>query len=211
MHRVRSFSSWVGGAMLAVAAGAAAQDPEKAVPVPQAQSAGGQTVSGDSVDMDSAISPEKTFDRARLYIRKMRETLRRGEKRKEEAERQKDLIKLNCLNEKLSQAQSHLQDAEQSMSALSEALVRNDAAQRSHELSRIRILYQKVLVLSAEADNCGGEDSHYVGPTQIEVDVDPTVPQGDPTDPGLPTPNLTMPPPGVEEAASDSPHDNPEP
>lgn len=141
----------------------------------------------------------------------MRESLRRAEKKKEQAERQKDLIKLTCLNEKLSQAQSHMQDAEQSMSALSEALVRNDSAQRSHELSRIRILYQKVLVLSAEADNCSGEDSQYVGPTQTEVDVDPSIPQGDPTDPGLPTPNFAMPPPGVEEAASDSPPTTPIP
>ena len=87
--------------------------------------------------------------------------------------------------------------------------MRNDSAERNHEYSRIRILYQKVLVLGAEADNCVGEDSGYVGPSQIEVDVDPTIPQGDPTDPGLPTPNFTMPPPGVESAASDSPSDNP--
>lgn len=130
------------------------------------------------------------------------------EKKKELALQQKDLIKLNCLNEKISQGQGHVKEAEQALSALSEAIGRDDSEERVHELSRIRIYYQKVLVLSAEAENCAGEEASYVGGSQIEVEVDPTVPQGDPTDPGLPAPNFTMPPPGVEQAAPDSPFDN---
>lgn len=209
MSRVRSISSWAGGAVLAIAASAGAQDPEIAAQKAQQLSSGSaEQLKGKD---EGEVSPERQFEQAKAYLRKMQETVRRGEKKKQEAKKQKDLIKLNCLNEKISQAQAHMQDAEQSMSALSEALVRNDSAQRGHEFARIRIFYQKVLVLGAEADSCAGEDSGYVGPSQIEVDVDPTIPQGDPTDPGLPSPNFTTPPPGVEEAASDSPFDNPQP
>lgn len=200
--RMSSFlRSGIAALVLAVAASASAQDPGP----------GGEVDAGSAgIKKATDSSGDKMFEQAKVYLQKMQNALRRGEKQREDAKQQKDLIKLNCLGEKMLQAEGHLKESEQSLSALSDAVVRNDTAERNHESSRIRIFYQKVLVLSTEADNCAGDETAYVGPSQIEVEVDPTIPQGDPTDPGLPTPNFTMPPPGVE-APLDSPISNPSP
>ena len=201
MRHSRSLLTCIGGFVLVTAVSAAAQDSA------EKQTSGLNETPG--LVKDKGLSGKKQFDQAKSYMQKMQAAVRRDEKKKELALQQKDLIKLNCLNEKLSQGQGHVQEAEQALTALSEAIGHDDGEGRSHELSRIRIYYQKVLVLSAEAENCAGEEASYVGGSQIEVEVDPTVPQGDPTDPGLPTPNFTMPPPGVEQAAPDSPFANP--
>lgn len=204
MRQIRSIRTWIGGAVLVFTASATAQGPGMAAPDARDLR---------KVDMplgkEAEIGAEKMFEQAKMYMQKMQDTLRRGEKQREDAKRRKDLVKLNCLNEKLGQSAGHVRDAEQALVALSDAVVRNDSGERKHEFSRIRIYYQKVLVLGAEADNCAGEENSYVGPAQIEVDVDPTIPQGDPTDPGLPRPNFTTPPPGVEEAVVDSVSVNP--
>ena len=48
--------------------------------------------------------------------------MRRGEKQQSDAKKQKDLIKLNCLVDKLAQSQGQVHDAESGMAALSEAV-----------------------------------------------------------------------------------------
>jgi hypothetical protein len=40
--------------------------------------------------------------------------------------------------------------------------------------------------LGAEAENCIGEDLSFVGATRVDVDVDPNIPQNDPTQPPAP-------------------------
>ncbi len=197
-------------ALLTVGASAFAQDP--AAPKGLSAAQGPATIAKDDDKAGGDPGADRMFEQAKAYVAKMQGALHRGDKMREDAKKQKDLIKLNCLNEKLSQAQSQVSDAEQAMAALSEAVVRNDTAERRHEFQRLRIYYQKVLVLGAEADNCSGEEQGYVGPAQIEVDVDPTIPQGDPTDPGLPKPNSTAPPAGQQlEQMADSPDMNTNP
>lgn len=197
MLHIRSLRTWVAGFVLITAATAAAQDPEFArnpdQPTP--------TSAPQGIDPGA----EKTFEQAKVYVQKMQGVLKRGEKQRQTAQEQKDLVKLNCLNEKMNQATAHVKDAERALSDLGDAVVRSDTTGRLHEFSRIRIFYQKVLVLQAEANSCAGEDAGFVGPSQIEVEVDPTIPQGDPTDPGLPTPDNAMAPPGTEQAVQSSP------
>ena len=53
---------------------------------------------------------------------------------------------------------------------------------------------QKVTVLGAEAENCIGEDLSFVGATRVDVEVDPNIPQYDPTQPGSPFIDITRPP-----------------
>ena len=93
--------------------------------------------------------------------------------------------------------------------ALGEALSAGDRAEQSFELARIRIYQQKVATLMADADACAGDDGGVLGQNRTDVEIDPTIPKGDPTDPGLPSPTSAMAPPGIEEAATDSPSSNP--
>lgn len=153
--------------------------------------------------------PGQELYQGREAVQKMQESLRRAQRRRDEAKARKDQLKLNCLNDKLSKASAHVRDAEQSLGALGEALSAGDRAEQSFELARIRIYQQKVATLMADADACAGDDGGVLGQNRTDVEIDPTIPKGDPTDPGLPSPTSAMAPPGIEEAATDSPSSNP--
>ena len=112
----------------------------------------------------------------------------------DQAKREKDIIRLNCVTDKLVQARVNVNIGEQSMASLQESVTRSDAGESTHEFTRLTIVNQKVTVLGAEAENCIGEDLSFVGATRVDVEVDPNIPQYDPTQPGSPFIDITRPP-----------------
>jgi hypothetical protein len=111
----------------------------------------------------------------------------------EESRRQKDIIRINCLADKLVQVKASLNVADKSFTTMQDAISRQDEGAAFHEYTRITIVNQNVQVLSSEAEACVGEDLSYVGATRVDVDVE-GVPTGDPTEPGVPTPDVSRPP-----------------
>jgi len=111
----------------------------------------------------------------------IRNTEARISKLSNDASRKKDMVKINCLADKLSKVRGHIALASPALAALQTANDRGDAGARQHELTRITILSQKVAVLNTEAENCIGDDASYVGKTTVDVDVDPSIPEEDPT------------------------------
>jgi hypothetical protein len=126
---------------------------------------------------------------------KMGETRDRISRLSERAARDKDIVKLNCVNDKKAKVFGHLVIADEALEALKTALAHGDDGERAHEHSRITILYEKVNVLETEAEGCIGEDVSYVGPAAQSVEIDPSVPEEDPTEPVIPLPDVTRPPP----------------
>jgi hypothetical protein len=107
----------------------------------------------------------------------------------------KDLIKLNCVNDKLLQVKGHLRIAEDIKQQLQVAAAQGDAGARDHQFSKLTIIYQRVTVLGQEAEACVGEEISYVGETQVTVQEDPDIAGlGDPTEPD-PTPLTPVRPP----------------
>jgi hypothetical protein len=151
---------------------------------------------GDTVDLTKAasLSAKDSVAQARDYLTKMNNTQKRVISLQDRARKQKDVIKLNCVNDKLIQVNGHLAVSNQSMTALDGAVARGDDGARQHEFIRMTILYQKVVVLGTEAENCIGEDVSYVGQTTVDVEIDPNIPSDDPTQPQLPLPDVTRPP-----------------
>ena len=75
---------------------------------------------------------------------------------------------------------------DQSMAALNSDVASAATTPRAqHEFTRITILYQKVVTLGTEAEQCIGEDVSYVGATRVDVEIDPSIPDdgSDPTRP----------------------------
>ncbi len=140
------------------------------------------------------LSAGETASQARDYMGKMTDTQSRVIKLQDAAKKKKDVLKLTCVDDKLVQVRGHLAVANQSMTSLTGAISRGDDGARAHEFTRMTILYQKVLVLGTEAENCIGEDVSYVGATKVDVEVDPNVPSDDPTQPRLPLPEPSRPP-----------------
>jgi hypothetical protein len=147
-----------------------------------------------SVKQRPMLTAEEMVTQSREYAKNMNEVLKRIQVLQDQAKREKDIIRLNCVTDKVVQVRVNISIAEQSMAALQEAVTRNDEGERTHEFTRLTIVNQKVLVLGAEAENCIGEDLSFVGATRVDVEIDPNIPQYDPTQP--PAPGIDIERPG---------------
>jgi len=148
-----------------------------------------------SMKQRSTLSSQEMLGQGKEYFRAMNETLGHIQTLQETARRQKDIIKLNCVTDKLVQAKVNINIAEQAMTTLHETIAKNDEGGRTHEFTRLTIVNQKVLILGTEAENCIGEDLSFVGATRVDVEVDPNIPVTDPTVPPTPSVDLVRPPP----------------
>jgi hypothetical protein len=147
------------------------------------------TAPADQVDISAprraALSPQDMLNQGREYRAKMNEVVGRVQSRVEAARKQKDIIRVNCLLDKLAQVRGNLNIADQALQALSEAIGRADEGSSLHEYTRLTIVQQKVQVLETEAEACVGEDLSFVGATRVDVEVE-GIPPGDFTQPTVP-------------------------
>ncbi len=158
-----------------------------------AKSSGGAEVDI-SVGQKPTLTVDEMISQSRQYQQSMGQILQRIQALQETARKQKDIIKLNCVADKLVQTKVNVSIADQAMTALQENVARSDEGGRTHEFTRLTIINQKVLVLGAEAENCIGEDLSFVGATRIDIDIDPNIPRDDPTQPPSPTISIERPP-----------------
>jgi hypothetical protein len=103
-------------------------------------------------------------------LAKMREVLKRVVEVRGIAKRQKDIIKLNCVNDKLLQVKQLLNIAESSRTNLDASIADNDESGRYDYYTNIVYSHDQTLALGAEAENCIGEDLSYLGPSETTVE-----------------------------------------
>jgi hypothetical protein len=174
-----------------------AQAPAPDAPPAAAPPAPGGSPSGSvdlSVKQQPMLAPADMMSQSKDYFKTMGEVVKRIQVLQDQAKREKDIIRLNCVTDKLVQARVNVSIGEQSMAGLQDSVTRADAGESTHEFTRLTIVNQKVTVLGAEAENCIGEDLSFVGATRVDVEVDPNIPQYDPTQPGSPFIDITRPP-----------------
>jgi hypothetical protein len=152
------------------------------------------TTAGIDFRKSITLSPQETLAQSKDYYKKMLDTQKRIQQLQAKAKKDKDVVKLNCVNDKLTQVRGHMTVTDQSMASLNADIARGDDASRQHQFTRITILYQKVVTLGTEAEQCIGEDVSYVGATRVDVEIDPSIPPEDPTQPDLPVPDVQRPP-----------------
>lgn len=116
------------------------------------------------------LSPREMTANADKLIAKMREGLQKTVELQQVVRKQKDVIKLNCVNDKLLQLKQLLNIAEGARTDLTEAIAQGDENARYHEYSQIVITSEQVDGLVGEAQNCVGEELIYLGPTDVDVD-----------------------------------------
>jgi len=146
-----------------------------------------------AVKQRSTLTPEEMIKQGNEYFKSMTDISKRIAGLQEQSKRQKDIIRLNCVTDKLVEAKVNLTIAQQAMSALQENISRADEGGRTHEFTRLTIINQKVTVLGAEAENCIGEDLSFVGATRVDVEIDPNLPTTDVTQPPAPQIDVTRP------------------
>ncbi|AEI65384.1 hypothetical protein LILAB_17410 [Corallococcus macrosporus] len=126
----------------------------------------------------------------------MREVLRSVLGKVEEARRTRDVVKLNCANEKLTQIKGLLRISEQADVSLQEAVSRQEASSSEHEYTKVMIAQQKVTQLRGEAEECIGQLAFRTDENLfVEVEEPNNLPGGDPSRPLAPDLLLVRPPP----------------
>jgi hypothetical protein len=118
------------------------------------------------------VSDKEKLSQANGDLEQMRGVLKDVLKRLEEARNEKDVVKLNCVNEKLTQIKGLLKIAEQSDVALQESIAQGDEGSAQHEFAKVSIAKQKVDQLRAEAEQCIGQLAYVVDEkTQVTVET----------------------------------------
>ncbi len=111
------------------------------------------------------------------HVSKVKAALKQTLARVEEARNEKDIVKLNCVNEKLAQIKQILNVAEGAEVALQEAVAKSDPGSDA-EYSKIAIARGKADQLRAEAEECIGQLAFVVDEkTSVEVQQPEDLPQ----------------------------------
>ena len=142
------------------------------------------------VQQRPTLTPQEMTTGATEYRGRINAVIARIEGLIGEARRAKDIIRINCLTDKLVQSRASAGVAEKSSTTMGEAIGKGDQGSAFHEFTRITIINQNVQVLAAEAEACVGEELSYVGATRVDVEEpegpDPFPPTPTPEDPGRP-------------------------
>jgi hypothetical protein len=164
---------------------------------PTATPPAGATASPGTTQVRVQIGPGEMVQAADGYLKEMRKGMTRVVQAQEVARKQKDIIKINCVNDKLLQVKQLLNIGESAKTNLEESIARGDEDARYDWFSTLTIASEQVAQLVTEAENCIGEDLSYLGPSDITVEGgdepdDPTLPP-DPTLPEVDLPPVASP------------------
>lgn len=147
-----------------------------------------------TVPQRADLSPQDMLTQAQTYRVNMLQTTQRLNQMVEESRRQKDVIRLNCLTDKVVESNANMNILEKALLSLQDAAARNNQADATHEFTRVTIVNQKVQILGAEAEGCVGEELQFVGATKVDVEVSPDVRDDDTTQPTQVDPGFERPP-----------------
>ncbi len=86
---------------------------------------------------------------------------------------ERDVMKLNCINEKVSAIKGFLKIAEKAQVELDAAIASGDEKAQLHQSKLIMLASDRVQVLGEETESCVGEVTQYSGDTQLEGEIDP--------------------------------------
>lgn len=135
----------------------------------------------DAVDASKVADPEKVRTSGES-VGRMRSTLKDVLDKLEEARSSKDVVKLNCVNEKLTQIKGLLRISEASNIQLQEAVARGETTAAEHEFTKVSIARSKVDQLRAEVEQCIGQLAFRTDENlAVEVQVPEYLPPGDVT------------------------------
>ena len=82
---------------------------------------------------------------------------------------------LACLNDKLNQLDVAIRSARERKQSLEAAAQRSDADLATHELTILSVLRQRSDQLTAEANQCIGQEAGFVGDSAVIGTIDPGI------------------------------------
>jgi len=109
------------------------------------------------------LSPREMQSQAEQYKGEIASGVTQIDQMVTRAKDDRDVIKLNCLNDKLVQANANQNLVDKASVELEQAVTQNDSGAAMHKYTSITIVNQKMQVLLAESNECVGEELGHVG------------------------------------------------
>jgi hypothetical protein len=160
------------GAAVVGALGVAAG--QEAEPVPPTVDVAGQK--------DVALTPQQMLEEAKGYLPAMDRGAAVVRRQLTVAREQKDVVKTLCLNDKLNQIDLAIRTGNDRLDGLANAVAQNDIDRVRHQFTVLQVLRDRVSTLVSEANQCIGEETGFVGDARVTVDIDPNIPEADPSE-----------------------------
>ena len=189
--RLRQNLKWViTAALLAYAASPAGAQPAGTPAPGAAATPAGGTDAQVGFQRKTQLNPQEQLVEGDRSIQRMEQAASSVRKQLQAAREARDVVKTLCLNDKLSQIDVATRSARDRKASLQAAATRNDLELSNHEFTILTVLRQRAEQLTAEANQCIGEEAAFIGDTKVTTTVDPTLPPSDdttfpPTDPTL--------------------------
>lgn len=99
----------------------------------------------------------------------------------DEARREGDVVRVTCLDDKLTQINAHNRTLSDRVTSLQQATTTSNDDLRNHEFTVITVLGQNLTQLEADANECVGQSMFETGTTRVVTEVSPDAPTGDVT------------------------------
>lgn len=141
----------------------------------------GQTDGELPVQRRAQLTPQEQMNQARRIAQQGEDASRRLQAMLDEARRERDFIRITCLDSKLTQVNAHRRTLDSRFRNLEDASNLGDESRRNHEFTLITVLGQAFSSLEQEANTCIGQDIYNTGTTTIITEVDPATPVEDPS------------------------------
>ena len=124
-------------------------------------------------DIES-LSADQMLERGETRVAAMRVTLEGTTELLDAARRdERDILKINCINENLASIKGFVNVGEQSYESLVEGTQAGDDEAARHHYTLISIASQRVTQLGEQARVCAGEELRYADDAVLEVTIDP--------------------------------------
>ena len=135
-------------------------------------------------EQSPTIAPKEALHRGALALWASESAKAKVAKYLAEARSKKDIVRINCVQEKLTRLNTVVEMARQSLQRLRQEAPRDASGDTS------RLLYEKLVLLREQAEglrrdaeSCSGEELSYTGSTKVTVERDKDIPDTDVTDP----------------------------
>lgn len=152
-----------------------------------AQSGDGGGHDGDSGDEDAStgvtrradLTPEEQVAEAERIQTTAQTLSSRVMGMLDEGRREGDVVRVTCLDDKLTQINAHARTLGDRIESLQEATTTADGERRNHEFTVISVLGQNFTQLERDANECIGQSMYETGTTRVVTEVDPNTPTDD--------------------------------
>ncbi len=126
------------------------------------------------------LSPKDQLTQAESFLMRMDSSRTAVRRQLETARAQRDVVKTLCLNDKLNQLDVAIRSARERKQSLEAAATRNDVDLANHEFTILSVLRQRSDQLTAEANQCIGQEAGFVGDSAVSATIDPNIPKDQP-------------------------------